>query len=234
MMEKLKPLYNYVKKKNPTLGNTIHNIYYSKTISKKVKGKNNIIKYKGASLNSIVFDIIGDNNSIIIEEKSILYGVKFFIRGNRHKVHIGSECQFTRGSNLWFEDEGCVLEIGMKSTFEDIHIAVTEPGSRVTIGSDCMFAYDIDIRTGDSHSIIDASSGKRVNFAKDVNIGNHVWVAAHSIILKGVSIEENCVIATHSVITKSIDEKGVIVGGNPGEIIKRNINWTRQRINKLS
>ena len=36
----------------------------------------------------------------------------------------------------------------------DVHIAVTEPGSKVQIGKECMFANDIDIRTGDSHSIL--------------------------------------------------------------------------------
>jgi acetyltransferase-like isoleucine patch superfamily enzyme len=100
----------------------------------------------------------------------------------------------------------------------------------VEIGKDCMFAYDIDIRTGDSHSIIDSTTGSRINYAKDINIGNHVWVAAHSIILKGVSIADNCVIATGAVVVKGFNEQGIIVAGNPGKIVKRNITWSRERL----
>ena len=70
---------------------------------------------------------------------------------------------------------------------ENAHITVTEPNFKVKIGEDCMFAYDIDIRTGDSHSIIDKNSGKRINYAQDISIGNHVWLASHCRILKGVT-----------------------------------------------
>lgn len=230
MLRKLKPIYDYIKKNNPALGSYIHNAYYKKTIKKKVRGQGNIIHSKGANLNKITFDIEGNNNSILIGEKCTLYGVTFYIRGDGHNIRIGQECQFNRGSNIWFEDNGCILEIGKGSTFESVHIALTEPGSKVIIGSDCMFAYDIDVRTGDSHSIIEVISGKRINYAKDVVIGNHVWIAAHCTILKGVSIEDNCVIATHSVLTKSVHEKGVIVGGNPAKILKKDVTWYRERV----
>ncbi|MCU7491558.1 MAG: acyltransferase [Ignavibacteria bacterium] len=230
MLIKLKPIYDYVKKNNPALGSFIHNVYYNRTIIRKVKGQRNIIHYKGSNLNKVTFDVIGNNNSITIEKKCALYGVSFYIRGDDHSIRIGQDCQFNRGSNIWLEDKACMLEIGEGSTFENVHIALTEPGSKVVIGSDCMFANDIDLRTGDSHSIIDVKSGKRINYAKDIEIGNHVWVAAHCAILKGVSIKENCVIATHSVLTKSIDEKGVIAGGNPAGILKKDITWSRERI----
>jgi len=45
----------------------------------------------------------------------------------------------------------------------EVHIAVTE-NSKVLIGEDCMLANDIDIRTGDSHSVIDMETGERLNF----------------------------------------------------------------------
>ena len=93
-----------------------------------------------------------------------------------------------------------------------------------------MFAQDIDVRTGDSHSIIDTDTNIRINGAKNVVIGNHVWVASHCIILKGNIVPDNCVIATGSIITKSFKNRGVIIAGNPGKIVKENINWDRKRI----
>ena len=124
------------------------------------------------------------------------------------------------------------LKIDDKTTFEDVHIAITESGSAIKIGRDCMFAYDIDIRTGDSHSIIDTNKNERINYAQDVSIGNHVWVAAHCIILKGVHIPDELVLATGSVVTKKFLQKGVIIAGNPARVVKEGISWTRERIHK--
>ncbi len=158
-----------------------------------------------------------------------LHRVTFFIRGDNHQIQIGKGCKFNRGGEIWFEDNSGSLIVGQYSTFENVHIAVTEPGSKVFIGEHCMFAYDVDVRTGDSHSIINLDSGQRINFAQDIYIGDHIWVAAHTIILKGVSIAAHSVIATGSVVTGKHDEEGVILAGNPAKIVKRHITWTRER-----
>jgi len=113
----------------------------------------------------------------------------------------------------------------------EVHIAVTEPGSKVSIGEECMFANDIDLRCGDSHSILDAASGERINFAEDIAIGRHVWVASHVIILKGVSIGADSVVAAGSIVTKSC-EPGSLLAGNPAKALKTGITWKRERIAK--
>ncbi len=92
-----------------------------------------------------------------------------------------------------------------------------------------MFAYDIDVRTGDSHSIISRTNNERINYAKDVVIDDHVWIGAHCIILKGSFISEDSVVATGSVVTQRFEEKGIIIGGNPAKKIKDQISWDRER-----
>ncbi len=198
--------------------------------SYKIRGINNSINNKGALLKNVTFDIEGDNNEIVLSKSVYMNSVTFFIRGNNHKILIQDNCRFYRGSNIWFEDNNCTLLIKKNTTIQDVHIAVTEPDSTVTIGEDCTIAYDIDIRTGDSHSIIDINSGKRINYAADVNIGNHVWIAAHVIILKGCAIGNHCVIATGSIVTKSFNEDNVIIAGNPAKIVKKDITWDRRRL----
>ena len=233
MKEKIKAAYQIIDQKVPFVGNVIRRFYFNRdlmnTIKKRISGKGNKIIYAHSILSTVTFDIKGDDNLIHICDRSILNGVRFYIRGNRHQIYIGSGCRFHRGGSLWFEDDDGCLQIGAGTTFEDVHLAVTEPGSKIIIGKDCMFAYDIDIRTGDSHSIIERTTGLRINVAGNINIGNHVWVAAHSIILKGVSIADDCVVGTGAVVVKSIEEPGVIVAGNPATIIKRNITWSRRR-----
>ena len=156
--------------------------------------------------------------------------VTFYMRGDNHLVIIKSGCRFNDKSEIWIEDSDCSLSIEEGSSFESVHLALTETGSKISIGRDCMFASDIDVRTGDSHSIISEKTGERINRAKDVRIGNHVWVAAHCVLLKGVSIADNSVIATGSVVTRSFEKSGVIIGGNPAVQLKEEINWLRERV----
>jgi len=199
-------------------------------VRKKISGTNNQIQYKNAILTSVTFDIKGNQNRIVIRKNCFMNDVFFYIRGDNHEIIIGEECRFSRGGNLWFEDHNGSLVIGDQSTFEDVHIAVTEPESKVTIGKNCMFAYDIDVRTGDSHSIISLENNKRINYAQDVIIGNHVWIAAHCTLLKGVTIPDNTIVATGSIVNKPFQESGVIIAGNPAQIVTEKVTWLRERI----
>jgi len=108
-------------------------------------------------------------------------------------------------------------------------LAITENNSKLTIGEDCMFSKNIEVRTGDSHSIIDLETGQRINPAKDVHIGNHVWVGAHAKILKGVSIADHAIIATGAIVTNNIPAN-CIASGVPAKVIKENITWKRERV----
>ena len=56
---------------------------------------------------------------------------------------------------------------------------------------------------------------------KHVNIGDNVFIGAHTTILKGVTIGNNVIIGACSVITKDIPENE-IWAGNPANFIKLN------------
>ena len=197
-------------------------------VQKTIRGQENILMAEGASLSGVRVDIIGDNNRISIGRGCVLSNVYFRIRGSGHQIEFGENCRVSRGAVLWFEDHDGVLRVGPGTTMVEVHVAVTEH-SKVIIGEDCMFANDIDIRTGDSHSVIDTQTGERLNYAGDVVISRHVWIAPHTVILKGVAIGENSIIATGAVVTKSC-EAGVILGGNPAKTIKTGVSWKRERV----
>jgi acetyltransferase-like isoleucine patch superfamily enzyme len=229
----IRKLYRFIDGKFPVAGVLLKRLYSRRrvnSIKKRITGSENLIVYSKAYLNSVLFDINGSGNRIEIEEGSRLNNVVFYIRGNNHSVKISENCIFNRGGTIWIEDSDCMLTIGENSSFEDVHLALTEPWSKITIGRDCLFANDIDVRTGDSHSILSQETNKRINFAEDVIIGNHVWVAAHVILLKGTHIPENSIIATGSVVTKQFEKEGIIIGGNPAKQLKEGITWTKERI----
>lgn len=205
-------------------------IYFRGTNNKrKVKGKGNSIITKGAQLEGVHFDIIGGNNCINIGEGSYINNVHFFVRGSNHQITIGSKCYLHKGGVIWFEDNDCSLCIGDNTYIDEAHIALTEPFSSIEIGRDCMLSFGVDIRCGDSHSIIDLSTGKRINYAKDVKIGDHVWLGAYVQLLKGVTIGSDSVVAIRSVVTKDMPPNSM-VAGIPAEIVKSNITWNRRGI----
>lgn len=196
-------------------------------VRKPISGKNNVVSNKGVLL-KVRFDVVGDNNLIEIGRSSVLSNMTILIRGNNHILKIAENCHYGGGS-IWFEDDNCQIEIGHKTTIESAHLAVTESNSRIVIGEDCMLSNEIEFRTGDSHSIIDNETKKRINIAQNIEVGNHVWIGSRSTILKGVNIGHNSIIGTNSIVTKDIPSHSV-AAGIPARIVKNNINWVRERI----
>ncbi|WP_254789998.1 acyltransferase, partial [Vibrio cholerae] len=86
----------------------------------------------------------------------------------------------------------------------------------------CMFSRNVKLMTSDGHDIL--RDGKRINPAKSIYIGSHVWLADNVTILKGVDIGSGSIIGINSTVTKSIGQY-CIAAGNPARKIKDNISW---------
>lgn len=188
--------------------------------------KGNQIDYSGAFLKTSSIQIYGRNNKIIINPENRLKNCKLFIKGNNCEIIVGKH-SILNHLELWIEDDSGKINIGCHTTIEGGHIAATE-GTKIMIGEDCMFSHRIEIRNGDSHSIFDIKSSKRINNAKDVKIGNHVWLGADTKILKGSIIDDGSVIATGAIVTSHV-ESNSIYAGVPAKKVKENIYWERER-----
>lgn len=194
-----------------------------------IKGNSNTVSFESnTKVNNCHFIIEGDQNFICIGSGVLLENLKIKIEGDSSKVAIGKNCKIRAGF-LWSDSSECRLTIGERTTIVEALIGVSEPKSMVAIGNDCMFAHGIDIRCGDSHSIIDLDIGKRINYAQDINIGSHVWLAANVQILKGVSLGENSIVGAGSIVTKDIPKNSLAVG-IPAEIKRKNVTWVREKI----
>ena len=216
----------------PPLAVLMQRIHYRRpvnTVRRRIRGQGNRIVYRGSILTSVVFDVVGNGNTIEIAPGCLLNGVRFRVRGDDHEISIAEGCKFHNGANVWFEDSRGVLSIGSGCNFEQVDFAVTESDSRIDVGSGCLFSRDVDVRTGDSHSITDARTGERVNSARSVSFGDRVWVAAHCIVLKGASIPSDSVVGAGSVVTGKFLEPGTIIAGNPARAIRSGIRWSCAR-----
>lgn len=191
-------------------------------------GEENTFQAEGALIFKVHLDLIGNQNSITIGPGTRLSNLLIRVRGDQHQIVIGKNCAYQAGE-IWIEDHHTCLNIGDETTIVKAHLAVTEPESKIEIGQRCMFAHDIELRCGDSHSIIDLESGERINYAENICLGRHVWVTVGVTILKGVEIGNNCVIASQALVTKSFPSN-CLIGGVPAKILRENITWRRKRI----
>ena len=237
-MGQMNQTYYWAKKANnylsdyPQIKNVLRKIFVkwqSSNNSTNIKGANNKINISDSIVKNANFDICGENNTITIDSETIAENLTFHVRGSNHQIHIGKNCRFTRGGTIWIEDEECNLFIGDNNYIVKADITIVESNSSIEIGSDCMFANDIDIRNSDSHSIINLDNGMRINPAKDIKIEDHVWIGAYSKILKGVTICKDSVVGIGSVVTKNVPNN-TVVAGIPAKVVKENTTWDSQRI----
>ena len=182
----------------------------------------------GLMMNSYV-SIKGKHNTIRVVANCSLKNTRLVITGNQNIIVIDENCHINGGRILIDGDHGSIY-IGKDTILSgNSHLAAIE-GKSIVIGEGCLFSSDVIIRTGDSHSIVEQGTRHRINEAKDVTIGKHVWIGFGATVLKGVDILDNSIIGTEAVVTKSPRESNCIVAGNPAKVIKRNIDWLAERI----
>jgi len=174
--------------------------------------------------------IRGKDNSIIIGDNTQLIETEFHIIGNNNTIEIGNNVYVGKKCSFWIEGNNIQIVIGDNTTFtHNVYFDAQENNTYIKVGKDCMFSHLIFIRTSDAHPIFDLNTGKRTNFAQSVTIGNHVWVAPESKIMKGSYIEDGCVIGTNSMVNGEVASNSLAVG-TPARVVRQNIRWSRDDV----
>lgn len=100
------------------------------------------------------------------------------------------------------------------------HYAVIDCHYEMTLGNDVLIGphayigdFDHDFSTSDASNI-----GGPTCYAS-VHIGNHVWIGANAVVLKGVTIGDGAVVAAGAVVTDDVPARA-IVGGVPARVLK--------------
>lgn len=199
---------NFIKNKNGNQKNKIK-------ISKLSKLRKNKIK------------ISGNNNVLCIDEGALIRNCSILIKGNNNKLYIGKDC-IIENTKIILDNENGEITIG-KNTSVGKLLLVSLESYKITIGENCMISYDTEIRNTDSHMIYSLETKKRINYGKEVKIGNNVWIGARAMVLKGVEIGNNSIIAAGSIVNKSVNPN-TIVAGIPAKEVKNKIYWTREEV----
>jgi acetyltransferase-like isoleucine patch superfamily enzyme len=193
----------------------------------KNKGSKNQITNKGSLFCSIKIKIKGSHNIITFGEFTKFSNTRIDIIGNNNQIHFDENITI-KDSEFWAEDDNNKIYLGKHTRMHGCHLAATE-GKTIHIGNDCLFSKNIDIRTGDSHSILRNITNERINPASSITIGEHVWIGKGVTILKGVTIGSNSIVGSNSLVLKGVPEN-TLVAGNPSRVIKENVTWVLERI----
>lgn len=145
-------------------------------------------------------------------------------------MHIGKGFSMHNGADgnpigcfqpcTFFVDRDCSIKIG-----ENVGISQTAliAHADITIGDNVKIGGGTCIYTSDFHSldyqIRSSKEDQKYRISAPIQIGNNVFIGAHSIILKGVIIGDNSIIGAGSVVTKSIPANQ-IWAGNPAKYIR--------------
>lgn len=172
-------------------------------------------------------------NRMILKSHGVVFGKNLQIPGKVSwliggKLKIGDNFYLSSGnsvnpiaSNLQadvYVEPGAALTIGnnvgMSSTRLWIHESA-KIGNNVKIGG-CVLITDTDAHPMDYMARRSSNEGTK---SAPVVIEDDVWIGAHCIILKGVTIGARSVIGAGSVVTKSIPAD-CVAAGNPCRVIK--------------
>lgn len=173
----------------------------------------------------------GKNNKIIFKDK--LRTKKLIIRceGDNGYIEIGHRCSLNGNLRI---ATNCKFIIGDDLQSNSINNYLIGEGTSLTIGNDCMFAGGITFRTDDSHAIYDVITEKRINNAKSISIGNHVWICENCKILKNTTIRDGSIIGMGTLLSNCTIANNSIVGGCPFKYIRHNVAWEKPYVNSPS
>ena len=190
-------------------------------------GSERTLGYK-ETIDGLNISISGNDNLVKLIKPFKFEGAKFIICSNHSSIIIEKTPRFmwqikmVGGDNQSFTfGEGSDI-----SYFGEVHLL--DDNAAVSIGKDCMFAGQTSIWASDAHAVYDINTRKVLNkVSPPLKIADHCWIAQGVKFTKNASIAKNTVVAGSSVVTKKFTDENVIIAGNPGKIVKNNINWDR-------
>ena len=194
----------------------------------RIHSRGNRVAAPRAMLKKTSIRMKGKNNTLIIGDFSQLNRVTIHVSGSNNRIELGNWSTFN-GTEIYVEQSGNVITVGDHAHFYGkVELAAME-GTSITIGQDCLCSSNIQMRTGDSHAVLDLS-GRRINPSRDITLGDHVWVGRDVSILKGAEVASHCILGLGALVTGKFLQKNCTIAGNPAKVIRREVDWSIHHI----
>lgn len=179
-------------------------------------------------INNSTITFKGMNNILYCEGNVNIIDAKLLFEGNNSIIYLSSSLNSQYSFTLVIYNDSTFF-IGKEGNLSSpININIQE-SQNVIIGAECSLSSGVNIRTSDIHPIYDNQSKQRINFAKSVFIGDHVWIGHLSYISRGVQIGSGAIVENYSFIPhNAIIPSNSLVVGNPIQIEKKNVFYTKE------
>jgi len=165
---------------------------------------------------------LGTNNTLIIGAGVNLVDVRILFNGDDSVIEIGTRCKIN-GSLIVKSGSSISIGAGTKFNSQEARVHCGEPGTNIIIGKKCLLA-SVRFRTSDQHAIYDAATDERINPARDIQVGDNVWIAENVYVYKGVTIGAGSVVGARSTVLKSLPG-GCLCVGTPAQPVRKGIYW---------
>lgn len=95
---------------------------------------------------------------------------------------------------------------------------------KITVGDNALFGWNVELLDSDNHKVMHKDM-QETSDRGEIRIGNHVWVAAYSHILKNSAVPDGSVVAYRSLVTKRFDGEKLLIGGSPAKVLEEQVEW---------
>lgn len=223
---------NYLKTIIKSHSGILSCVYYILMNNRVYGKKQNRFKWQNVFMRGLRIKFYGKNNEVILGAEarpSILTNCCIEVHGSNNRIIIGGGVG-AKDLKIYCADKNCMVQVKDDTQIAGMTELATMEGTKIVVGRDCLFSANITLRAGDSHSVVDAISGERLNPSKDIVIGDHVWIGNTVIVTKGTTIGDNSVVATGAVVAGKAYPVCSAIGGNPAKVIKEGINWRADKV----
>ncbi len=166
--------------------------------------------YQDAWENQIYFD------------RTIPDSLEIYFHGKQNILRFGKNVLVNK-LVISFGNRG-VCSLGDGTEVVDGYFVVSD--ASLTIGADCLLAAGVIVRTHDEHHIFDADTHERINYPKDVVIGDNVWIGLRASILAGARIGRGSVVGAGAVTSGQFGDHQIIAGC-PAKVLRERVCWSR-------
>ena len=194
----------------------------------------NVLRYKGSLPGGVEGAKItalfrGKNNVLEIDDHARIRMLNIRFDCDNGSCRIGANVGVAPFQGILRVGQDARIEIGDNvSTTTAVQISAVE-GTTVQIGNDVMIAGSVKLRGDDGHPIFDVRTGARINTAKPIFVGDHVWLGIESILLGGASLGSGSVVGARAIVTKAFPNN-CIVAGVPAKIVRTDVAWERPHL----
>lgn len=155
--------------------------------------------------------LLGGGDNILVGQPT------YWSIGKSGKLIFNGSANLSRGTQLICDGE---MEIGDK--FSCNANCILNSAKKIVIKDGCLLGWNCTIIDGDGHSIV--YNKKECNSNKDIILGEKVWIAANSTVLKGSVISDHSIVASHAIVSKKFARNHIIIG-EYNKILKKDVDW---------